>query len=108
MDIKSEDFPLYDVLVQFNQAGSAQHVIDGMKNAQTGGPDEQYSMAIGLWQVATMANIEQMLPGATADVRQKTIDKCAEVFQELAGGGHSASQQMVDYLRGSSGPSLTP
>ncbi len=48
MDIKSEDFPLYDVLVQFNQAGSAQHVIDGMKNAQTGGPDEQYSIAIGL------------------------------------------------------------
>ena len=104
MDIKPEDFPLYDVLVQFNDPRSVHRVIHDMREAQIGGAQEKFNLVMGLWPVANMENIEQMLPGATDAVRTATIEKCGEVLQALAAGGHQASQQMLRYLYPESKP----
>ena len=104
MDIKPEDFPLYGVLVQFNQAGSVDHVINDMQKAQTGGPDDKYSFALGLWQIASNADIQKFLPGATTEVCQRTIEKCTEVFASAAESGSVGAKAMLDYIRGSSAP----
>jgi len=106
MTINSADFPLYDLLVRFNQPG-VENLVADMERAQTGGAAEKFSLAIGLWQVANIPNIEGMVPGLTSAVKDKTVAKCAAVFKEAADAGHAGAKAMVDYLNanGTNGPS---
>ena len=51
MDIKAEDFPLYQLIVKLGQPG-VEEAKAGFKAAQTGGDDEKFYFALGIQTVA--------------------------------------------------------
>lgn len=104
MIIKAEEFPLYDLLVKLKAPGIDNLVAD-MAKAQNGDLNDAYQVALGLYQVASIPNIDSQIPGFTPQAKSATLTRCAEVFEVAAAGGHAAAKAMADYVKSVGGPS---
>lgn len=104
MTINPADFPLYDLLVKLNQPG-VENLMADMTKAQSGDLNDAYQVALGLYQVANIPNIEAHIPGLTRESKTATLAKCAEVFQTAAAGGNEGAKAMVEYINNTKGPS---
>jgi hypothetical protein len=98
MEIKEEDFPLYQLLVKLGRPG-VKHVIADFERACTGGDEEKYSFVLGLQTVALTSGIEIVLPEMTREIKEKTLRSCLSVFEDVASRGHEGAVFMVQYFK---------
>jgi hypothetical protein len=98
MDMKEEDFPLYQLLVKLGRLG-VEHAVADFERARTGGDDEKYGFALGLQTVALTPGVEAALPGMTKEIKEKTLRSCLAVFEDVASRGHADAAFMVQYFR---------
>jgi hypothetical protein len=98
MDIKEEDFPLYQLLVKLGRPG-VEYAIADFEKACTGGDEEKYCFALGLQGVALFPGMEKTLPEMTKEIKEKTLRSCLAVFQDVAGRGHAGAAMMVQYFQ---------
>jgi hypothetical protein len=97
VDIKKEDFPLYQLLVELNQPG-IEKVKAAFEAAQTGGDEEKYYFALGIQTVA--ANVPAgVIPGCTKEINEKTLQSCFRVFEDLASRGHANAALVAENFK---------
>ena len=77
MDIKEEDFPLYQLLK--GVPGN----VDAFERARLGGDKEKAQFAEGLKKVAIFAS-PQFVPGLTDEKIEKTFQSCEAVLNEVS------------------------
>ena len=98
MDIKEEDFPLYQLLAKTQADNSGvQRAIEDFKKAQNGGDEEKYQFVHGIQTVATFPAAAHFVPGMTTEIRDKTLRSCLAVFRDVASRGHVGAKMMVAY-----------
>lgn len=99
MDIREEDFPLYQLLVKLNEPG-VENAIADFKKAQTGGDEEKFLFALGIQTVAismeTGAADHTQIPGNTPEINNKTLRSARAVFEDVASRGHEGAKYMVE------------
>ncbi len=93
MNIKQEDFPLYQLLVELNQPGIERAKAD-FAAACKGGDEAQYCFAMGIQTVAVNVPAEA-IPGCTDDMMKTTLRSCLTIFNELAAKSHDGAVFMV-------------
>ena len=109
MDIKAEDFPLYQLLVAMHAGDQGvKNLIADFNKAVTGGDEENFSFAFGIQTLA--ANFPHCIPGQTAQMNQKTLQSCLAVFKDVASHGHKGAAYMVASFkaRGLGGSGASP
>lgn len=103
MDIKREDFPLYALLEALNNPEFLQLQAD-MHAAEAGRDESANSLALGLYGVVTIPNLGSKLPGFTEDIKRATLQKCKEIWTELAQRNHPVAPMMLRLMQNPSGP----
>jgi hypothetical protein len=93
MDIKAEDFPVYEQLLKLNQPGIETAKAD-FNAAVAGGDEEKYNFALGIQTIA--ANVPAgAIPGITQEMNEKTLRSCLKIFEDVASRGNPNAQFMV-------------
>jgi len=93
MDIKAEDFPLYQLYLKLNQPG-IERATAYFNKAVNGNDDDKFNFALGI-QTGTIPPFNNA-PGQTADMDCKTQQSCLAVFRDLASRGHEGAALMVE------------
>ncbi len=101
MDIKEEDFPFYQLLINQPSPGTQifgiNAAIRGFKKAINGSDDDKYNFVLGIQTPLTQMDYLSidLIPGLTEEIRKKTLESCYKIFKTLAERGHNSSIFMV-------------
>lgn len=103
MDFRPEAFPLYVALSKKPNPG-LDCLRDDIAKAASGGPDEKYKLALGLYGMVTNPQIAPHLPNVTPDIIEATKKQAFEIFDDVARNdiNHGYSWLMLAecYLKG--------
>src|ERR1035437_2986048 len=97
MDVREEDFPVYQQLVKLGQSGVEQAKAD-FKAAVEGGDQEKYDFALGIQTIAANVPVGA-IPGVTKEMNEKTLRSCLNIFKDVAIRGHADAVFMVAYFK---------
>jgi TPR repeat protein len=88
MEIKEENFPLYQLLLKLNQPESIDYVKKSFADAVAGGNEEKYNFVHGLQTIPSNPEFAPDIPGMTPEIARKTLKACLEVYEDVGRNGH--------------------
>jgi hypothetical protein len=97
MQLKEEDFPIYQQYISLNPR-RAVAAIRKFKAACEGGDQEQYDFALDLTMLMVKIPLEN-ITGATEGMRQKTLRSCLAIFDGLAKKGDIYTEKLAASIR---------
>jgi hypothetical protein len=99
MEIREEDFPLYQLLVKYESDNpGVQTAMKDFNAAVHGGDEEKYNFAMGIQTVAVNVPVGE-IRGSTQEVYDKTLRSAFAVFSDVASHGHEGAAFMVQYYK---------
>lgn len=95
--MQEEDFPLYPFILKYVPQ-IKNDLAQSFQEASAGNEEAQYHFALALSRLAYAAPWQDA-PGFTEDVRQKTLQSCLVIFDDLSGRGNENASRVAQAIR---------